>query len=58
MLRVIYAESHKQAHYAVCHYSECHYAGCCGAVEPYLHWQNAISLSASASNSALCTFIS
>ncbi len=31
MLNVIYAESHKQAHYAVCHcakccHGECHYA--------------------------------
>jgi len=31
MLRVNYAECHKQAHYAECHYAECHYAECCCA---------------------------
>jgi hypothetical protein len=28
MLRVVYAERHKQAHYAECCYAECPYAEC------------------------------
>ncbi len=31
MLGVIYAECHKQAHYAECLYAECRYAECLGA---------------------------
>ncbi len=31
LLRVIYAECRKQAHYAECHYTECRYAKCRGA---------------------------
>ncbi len=31
MLRVIYGECRKQAHYAECHYAECRYAECRGA---------------------------
>jgi hypothetical protein len=54
MLGVIYAECHKQTHYAecrnaVCRYAECHYAECRGATAlkcfmVQAHFQNIVSV--------------
>jgi hypothetical protein len=32
MMSVVYAECHKQTHYAECRYAECRYAECCSAL--------------------------